>query len=192
MPKVLDPMWVYGELVELPNRQILTCNLCDKRIYGGISRLKYHLAKITGFDVDICLNSNPKIMRIANQSLIDMANKRDAAEARKRELELANRNIGTSAFEGGLVPQSHSSATGPSTSVVCSSTSPFFVSRSTHGGKPSIQSYIKTKETKEVDKLVAKFFLWSDIPFNIANNPFYHYMFEAAAIVGPGYRGPSY
>jgi hypothetical protein len=80
MPKELDPMWVYGEPVELPNKQILTCNLCCKRIYGGIGRLKYHLAKITGFDVDICLNSSPNIMRIANRSLIDMANKRDAAE----------------------------------------------------------------------------------------------------------------
>jgi hypothetical protein len=88
MMKALDPMWVYGEPVELPNRQILTCNLCGKRIYGGISRLKYHLAKITGFDVDICLNSSPEIMRIANQSLIDMANKRDAAEARKKNLNL--------------------------------------------------------------------------------------------------------
>jgi hypothetical protein len=39
---------------------------------------------------------------------------------------------------------------------------------------------------------VAKRFLWSDIPFNIANNPFYHSMFEVAAIVGPRYRGPSY
>jgi hypothetical protein len=127
MPKALDPMWVYGEPVELPNRQILTCNLCGKRIYGGISRLKYHLAKITGFDVEICLNSSPEIMRIANQSLIDMANKRDVAEARKKELELANRNTGTSASEGGPVPQSHSSAIWPSTSAVRSSTSPFFV-----------------------------------------------------------------
>jgi hypothetical protein len=101
MSKALDPMWVYGEPVELPNRQILTCNLCGKNIYGGISRLKYHLAKIIGFDVDICLNSRPEIMCIANQSLIDMANKRDAAEARKKELELANRNTGTSASEGG-------------------------------------------------------------------------------------------
>jgi hypothetical protein len=39
---------------------------------------------------------------------------------------------------------------------------------------------------------VAKCFLWSDIPFNIAKNPFYHSMFEVVAIVGPGYRGPSY
>ena len=39
---------------------------------------------------------------------------------------------------------------------------------------------------------MTKCFLWSDITFNIANNPFYHSMFEVAAIVGPGYRGPSY
>jgi hypothetical protein len=190
MSKALDPMWVYGEPVELPNRQILTCNLCSKRIYGGISRLKYHLAKITGFDVDICLNSSPEIMCIANQSLIDMIKKRDAVEARKKELELANRNTGTSASEGGPIP--HSSAIGPSTSAFHSSISPFFVSRSTPGGQPFIRSLIKRKETEEADKLVAKCFLWSDIPFNIANNPFYHSMFEVATIVSSGYRGPSY
>jgi hypothetical protein len=65
------------------------------------------------------------------------------------------------------------------------------VLRSTSGGQPSIRSLIKRKETEEVDKLVANCFLWSDIPFNIANNPFYHSMFEDAAIVGSGYRGPS-
>jgi hypothetical protein len=130
MLKPLDPMWVYGEPVELPNRQILTCNLCGKKIYGGISRLKYHLAKISGFDVDACDKTNPEIMRIANQSIIEMANKRDAKEARKNEL--AGRNIGTSASGGG--PQSHSSATGPSTSAVCSSTSPFFVRGQHLGG----------------------------------------------------------
>jgi hypothetical protein len=39
---------------------------------------------------------------------------------------------------------------------------------------------------------VAKCFLWTDIPFNIAKNPFYHSMFEAVAIGCPGYRAPSY
>jgi hypothetical protein len=133
-------------------------------------------------------------MRIANQSLIDMANKRDVTKARKKELECsnANRYTGTSASKGGPVPQSHFSATGPSTSANPSSTSSYFVLRSTPGGQPSIQSLIKRKETEEADKLVAKCFLWSDIPFNIANNPFYHSMFEVVAIVGPGYRGPSY
>jgi hypothetical protein len=195
MPKALDPMWVYGEPVQLPNRQVLTCNLCGKKIFAGISCLKYHLAKIPGFDVDPCPKSTPEIVHIANQSLIDMANKRDATEACKKELArfIANRYNGTSAFEGGpTVPQSHSSATGPSTSVAPSSTSSYFVMRSTPGGQPSIRSLIKIKEMEEADKLVAKCFLWSDIPFNIANNPFYHPMFEAAAIVGPGYMDPSY
>jgi hypothetical protein len=59
-------------------------------------------------------------------------------------------------------------------------------------GQPSIQSMVKTKEKEESDKIVEKCFLWSDIPFNIAKNPFYHSMFEVATIVGPGYRGPSY
>jgi hypothetical protein len=86
MPKALDPMWVYGTPVQLPNRQILTCNLCGKKIYAGISRLKYHLAKSPRIDVDPCPNSTPEIMRIANQSLIDMANKRArAATTRQRE-----------------------------------------------------------------------------------------------------------
>ena len=58
-------------------------------------------------------------------------------------------------------------------------------------GQPSILSLVKSKE-EEADKIVTKCFLWSDIPFNIAKNPFYHSMFKVAAIVGPGYRGPSY
>jgi hypothetical protein len=40
---------------------------------------------------------------------------------------------------------------------------------------------------------VGKCFLWSDIPFNIVkNNPFYQPMFDAVAIVGPGYKAPTY
>jgi hypothetical protein len=128
--------------------------------------LKYHFAKIPGFDVDPCPNSSLEIVHIANQSLIDMANKRDTIEARKKELarSTANRYSGTHASEGGaVVPQSHSLATGPLASAAPSSTSSYFVMRSTPGGQPSIRSLIKKKEMEEADKLVAKCFLWSDI-----------------------------
>jgi hypothetical protein len=73
-----------------------------------------------------------------------------------------------------------------------SASSPFFVPRSTPRGQPSIRSIIKTREKEDVNKLVARCFLWSDIPFNIANNPFYHSTFEATTIVGQGCNGPSY
>jgi hypothetical protein len=40
---------------------------------------------------------------------------------------------------------------------------------------------------------VGKCFLWSYIPFNIAkNNPFYQHMFDAVAIVGRGYKAPTF
>ena len=106
MPKPLDPMWVDGEPVQLPNRQILTCNLCGTKIYGGISRLKYHLARMPGFDVGPCLKTTPEIMRIATKSIMDIVDKREANEARR--IELAGRsgsgNIGTSASGGTTNP----------------------------------------------------------------------------------------
>jgi hypothetical protein len=36
---------------------------------GGICRLKYHLVKIPGHDIDVCGKTTPKIMRIAFDSL---------------------------------------------------------------------------------------------------------------------------
>ena len=50
----------------------------------------------------------------------------------------------------------------------------------------------KINEKKEVDKLVGRCFLWSDIPFRIARNPFYVPMFEVVAIVGSRYKPPTY
>ena len=52
--------------------------------YGGTSRLKHHLAQINGFDVNACDETTLEIMRIANQSIIDIVNKRNAKEARKK------------------------------------------------------------------------------------------------------------
>jgi hypothetical protein len=81
------------------------------------------------------------------------------------------------------------SVSSASPSTMPSSTSSFFVPRTTPGAQPSIRSIVKIKEKQEVDKLVGKCFLWSDIPFNIAkNNPFYQPMFDVVAIVGPGTR----
>ena len=79
----------------------------QQKIYGGIRRLKYHLAQINGFDLDACDKTTPKIMHIANQSIIDIANKRDEKEAHINELTSTNNE--KSGSMGG--PQSHSSST---------------------------------------------------------------------------------
>jgi hypothetical protein len=184
MPKPLDPMWEYGLPYDGHNRMRLSCKLCGMEMFGGISCLKYHLAKILGNDVEICKASTPELIHIANQSIFEMNKKRDQRE--ETRLELANRYGSTSGVGESQSSSSHSTMPGPSTS------SPFFVPRSVPRGQPSIRSMVKKKE-EEADRIVARCFLWSDIPFNIAkNNPFYHSMFEVAAIVGPGYRGPSF
>ena len=80
MTKPLDPMSKYEQPIDHNNRQSLDCKLCGKDICGGISRLKYHLAKLVGHEVDVCPVVTPEVMRIANQSILDMAKKRDEKE----------------------------------------------------------------------------------------------------------------
>jgi hypothetical protein len=65
---------------------------------GGICRLKYHLARIPGHDVDVCLNTNPEIMRIAFDSLEAKDKKKDKATTKK--VELSVRSSTTSTPEG--------------------------------------------------------------------------------------------
>lgn len=103
MPKPLDAMWLYGDAIELPNRQRLRCKLCGKESFGGINHLKYHLASISGYDVDAYLKTTLEIMRIANQSLLDMARKRDEKEDLRNELVARgqSRSMGTTSALGG-------------------------------------------------------------------------------------------
>ena len=197
MPKPLDSMWAYGEPVDPHNKQKLNCKLCGKEIYGGISRLKYHLAKIPGHGVGICEHVTPEVMRLAAKSVLDYANEKEKKEQLKAELLARTRErtptMGASGSGLGSVPPFFSPTGATSSTMPSSLASSFFVPRSTPGGQPSIHSIIKTREKDEADRIATKCFLWGDVPFNISkNNPYYHMMFEAAAIVGPGYRGPSY
>jgi hypothetical protein len=171
MLRKLDATWEYGDPEGGFNRQTLYFKLCRMRMMGGVTQMKYHLAKIPRHEVDICPNSSPKIMCIANKALEDMGLAREYREAKKAQ----------SARGGGGISEE-----GSSVASIPPSTSSFFVPRTTPGAQPSIRSMEKQKEKEEVDKLVGKCFLWSDIPFNIAkNNPFYQPMFDAVVIVGP-------
>jgi hypothetical protein len=177
MLRKLDAMWEYGDPEGGFNRQTLYCKLCKVRMMGGITRLKYHLARISGHEVEICKNSTPEIMHIANKALEELGLTRDYNKAKKAQF----------AKTGGISEEGSSAASIPP------STSSYFVSRTTPGAQPSIKSMVKQKEKEEADKLVGKCFLWSDIPFNIAkNNPFYQPMFDAVVVVGPGYKAPTY
>ena len=51
---------------------------------------------------------------------------------------------------------------------------------------------VKVKENTNANKLIGRCLLWASIPFNFAKNPFYVFMFVAVAIVGLGFKTPSY
>lgn len=53
MGKPLDQMWEYGEPCEDDIRTKMRCKLYGIKMFGGITHLKYHLAKIPVHDVDI-------------------------------------------------------------------------------------------------------------------------------------------
>jgi hypothetical protein len=62
---------------------------------GGICRLKYHLAKIPGHDVDVCDHTIPKIMRIAFDSLEAKDKNKDEKAERKVELSFISSTTST-------------------------------------------------------------------------------------------------
>ena len=193
MPRALDPFWEHGTPTHPPSRHYLNCNLCGKLITGGISRLKYHLALIPGREVEGCPNTTPELIHKATKALDDYQEVKQYKEAMRQELasKTKSKTASTSTTHTlGATGVGHSGTN--SSSTMPSATSPFFVPRSTPGAQPSIRSMVKTKEKEEADKLVGRCLLWSDIPFYFAKNPFYVSMFEAVAIVGPGYRPPTY
>jgi hypothetical protein len=155
---------------------------------GGVYRLKYHLAKIQGHEVGICPISSPELVVKATKALEDYAEKKKYAEAKKKEITSRSKSsthtLGAMGVESSEI---HSSQF-----VMPTTTSPFFVPRSTPSAQPSIGSMFKKKEKEEADKIVGRCLLWSDTPFNFARNPFYVSMFEVVAIVGPGYKHPTY
>ena len=88
--------------------------------------MKYHLAKLVGHEVDVCAVVTPEVMHIANQSILDMAKKRDEKEEFRNEL--ASR---TQSRTMGATSDMHSfSSTRPPHSTVPSSTSPYVASYS--------------------------------------------------------------
>ena len=86
MSKALDPFWEWGTPVDQLNRQNLTCNLCGKRMAGGISRLKYHLAQIAGHDVGPCNQTTLELIAKATQAIEGTGLRKQYMEAAKNQI----------------------------------------------------------------------------------------------------------
>ena len=75
--KAIGPNVGVCEPCEDDNRANLRCKLCGMEMFGGITCLKYHLAKILGHDVNICPIATPNIVLIAKNTILHTTRKRD-------------------------------------------------------------------------------------------------------------------
>jgi hypothetical protein len=191
MPRALDPMWEYDDPEERTNRQSLFCKLCGTRIKGGVYRLKYHLAKILGFDVGPCNNVSPEIMRVSHDAINAKDRKKEESATKKTKLAAfkmyqSSPRISSHATEGS--GRGSTAADSPVGKIPS-----YFVPRAGPGGEPSIKSVVKKREQQEASRLMGRCLFWSDLPLTITrNNPFWQSMCDAIAVVGLGFKAPSY
>ncbi|XP_026440234.1 uncharacterized protein LOC113339047 isoform X2 [Papaver somniferum] len=69
----------------------------------------------------------------------------------------------------------------------------YFAPRTAPGSQPSIRSALASKEVKkQTDLAVATWMFDACIPFNAINSHYFQLMLDAVAVVGPGYKAPSY
>ena len=153
--------------------------------------MKYHLAKIPGFDVGPCSNVTPEIMRVAHDAINAKDKKKEKTATKK--VELATFKIYQSS------PRISANATEGSGRGSTAADSPvgripsFFVPRTGAGAQPSIKSVVKERVWQEASRLMRRCLFWSDLPLTITrNNPFWQSMCDAIAVVGPRFKAPSY
>ena len=146
MPKALDPFWKYGEPTTPGNRQHLKFKLCGKTMLGGVNRLKYHLAKIPGNEVDICPESSEELVAKATKALEEYSTNKQYTEAKKKEIASRSKSRGSTHTHGAMGVES--SEIHSSQSIIPTATSSYFMPRTTPGAQPSIKSMLKKKERR--------------------------------------------
>lgn len=190
MPRVLDTFWQFGEPEAGANRQKLRCKLCGQSMAGGVTRLKYHLARIPGHGIGPCTATTPEIIRSGTDSIDENDRKKEEAAANKVEAAAFGHSQSSRVSIGGSGTEASGRASTGSPSMRASS---YFVPCIGAGAQPSIRSVVKKREKKEADRVMGRCLFWSDIPLSIVkNNPYWQLMCDAIAKVGPGYRSATF
>ena len=73
MPEALDPFWEYGEAVGGANQAYISCNMCGNKMLGGVTRLKYYLARFSAYDADVmpCMVSSAEVIQKLLKQLLN-------------------------------------------------------------------------------------------------------------------------
>ena len=208
-----DPGWKYGFWPTIGNRDVVQCCLCDRRITGGITRLKEHLVGGYG-DVQKCVKTTTTIAREMQDAMKkkkrplvlddeegEQQGEDDVIVLTEESQDVARSIVHPSSGTAAKRKQStlkFSAPKEPSTKSVGSMLrrTPTEVVEERHSKGPSqisIQASMRTKEEREAVNLEwARFFYECGIPFNAVNSRQFEIAIEATAQYGSGYKPPTY
>ncbi|KAM0885564.1 hypothetical protein ACQ4PT_030256 [Festuca glaucescens] len=203
-----DPAWKYSTLPDTSKKNALQCNFCGKICTNGVTRLKFHLACIKGFNVKPC----PKVPTDVMQEMIKFLLASNDANCKKVEaLEKLRSTVNLDHSEGEETDEDDNNAL-----VVLKPKPSSAASTSSHKGgsinkffKPSsVEESVKKKSLGEKTQMklstqereqkrnraceyICQWFYEASIPHNAVTLPSFACMLEAIGRFGKDLQGPS-
>ncbi|RWR88638.1 hypothetical protein CKAN_01766500 [Cinnamomum micranthum f. kanehirae] len=177
-----DLAWSYCSKVNPENHLNVRCNFCGKAMWGGVFRMKHHLAR-TKQNIKPCSQVDDDVANLLKKLLED---NKDEKEKKKDDMY----DIGRSSdyyFQDNdeviEIPQEKGKRKGTMDGFVVKGKNP----------KQSTLNHIWKKGDREsVVLAICRFFYANALPFNVVKSPFFAPMMEAVAAFGPGLKLPSY
>ncbi|XP_051133269.1 uncharacterized protein LOC127252924 [Andrographis paniculata] len=203
------------------DRKQAKCNYCGKIVHGGITRMKQHIAHVTG-QVEACTRAPKEIRELLKEHLIQGKSMRAAHKKKLEALQnsirleddsdeeedevfeinedeidaLERKHLKRAMAESRnmefMEQQRRHSVSGDLPSLNFKAGGS---SSNTKGSKRNFfeSSMKKTEDNaKKVGRAISKFFHFNAIPFHAADSgPYYQTMIDTIASVGPGVKGPT-
>ncbi|XP_059069084.1 uncharacterized protein LOC131859404 [Cryptomeria japonica] len=196
-PSRKDPTWKYG--ISGNKKGEVTCTECGKWMIGGINKLKYHIAKIIGQNLEICLASTPEMFREMKALLAGFEMRKEEKQKTKEVIAAALSSPTTLDALGGPSPRQHSSfGKSPEVSFSTASQIPpllgpnYFIPQNVSGARPSLEGTGWNKEKHHEARMAAtNFWYYNNLPFNAANNPYLEGLINAFTVIGKEFKAPT-
>lgn len=200
-----DPAWKYSALSDSNKKNALKCNFCDKICTNGVTRIKYNLAGIKGFNVTPC----PKVpTNVKAEMTAFLLSSSSAREKKVERLETEKAKVCLDHSEGEETDEDSgnevvlkSSRTKKSSSKGAGSLEKFFSSSTIEDSvkKSSLGTKTQTTlSTQERDKrrnraceYICQFFYEASIPHNTVTLTSFACMLEVVGRFGKDLDGPT-
>ena len=193
-----DPAWAYGRAVPDARNNTQCTFYCKMIRGGGITRLKYHLARIPG-DVEAYKKVSEDVKWQMKQLIEDLKMNKEITNPYdvEEEEDDHHHDEGNNDNERGG-SKSHSSVSNYNTKRKekvgeKSNIKSFFAPRTTLGSQPSIRSSLASRQMVEKARMnFARWWYHTNIPFHAAHFVYYQETLDSVVAIRPGFKGPSY